>query len=216
MKNLQGRIEDWKGHSLSNFGELMLDDIFTVMKSDVDREYHVFLFEKIILCCKEALMMPSNGRKVNKSNSILKKAQAPSNFPSPQSGGQQKKNTALLLKGRIFLNNVTRAVPAPNRQSVGSTSTPYALEVWWRGDDDLEFFTLRCRSEEQMKQWEASINRLIAAAATRRASERTMARSHSHMSAVNSNVSFAFLIHSSLRLIKNSLYTALCLVLARL
>jgi cell division control protein 24 len=30
-----------------------------VTKSEVDREYHVFLFEKIILCCKEALLPPA-------------------------------------------------------------------------------------------------------------------------------------------------------------
>lgn len=44
--------------------------------------------------------------------------------------------------------------------------------MWWRGDDDLEFFTLRCRSEEQLRQWENQINRLIKEVASRRASER--------------------------------------------
>ena len=37
----------------------------------------------------------------------------------------------------------------------------YALQVWWRGDDDLEYFTLRCKNEEQMKQWESAITKLI-------------------------------------------------------
>jgi cell division control protein 24 len=37
----------------------------------------------------------------------------------------------------------------------------YALQVWWRGDDDLEYFTLRCKNEEQMKQWESAIMKLI-------------------------------------------------------
>jgi hypothetical protein len=50
--------------------------------------------------------------------------------------------------------------------------THYPLAVWWKGDDDLEFFTLRCRREDQMRQWEATINRLIKEAAQRRASER--------------------------------------------
>lgn len=48
----------------------------------------------------------------------------------------------------------------------------YPLAVWWKGDDDLEFFTLRCRREDQMRQWEATINRLIKESAQRRASER--------------------------------------------
>ena len=105
VASLEQRVEDWKGHHLTNFGELILEDIFMVMKMDIDREYHVFLFEKIILCCKE-VQPNANGsaRKSNKSNSILKKQGAV--LPGG-SGPSRKKTTPLLLKGRIFLNNVT-------------------------------------------------------------------------------------------------------------
>lgn len=48
--------------------------------------------------------------------------------------------------------------------------------MWWRGDDDLEFFTLRCRNEEQLRQWEVAINKLINETAVRRASERPTPR----------------------------------------
>lgn len=106
VASLEQRVEDWKGHHLSNFGELILDDIFMVMKMEIDREYHVFLFEKIILCCKEVVQLPASGstRKGSKSNSILKKH--PASLPGGV-GPPRKKNTPLLLKGRIFLNNVT-------------------------------------------------------------------------------------------------------------
>ena len=50
--------------------------------------------------------------------------------------------------------------------------THYPLAVWWKGDDDLEYFTLRCRREDQMRQWESAINRLIRESAQRRATER--------------------------------------------
>ncbi|KAJ7725854.1 hypothetical protein DFH07DRAFT_248202 [Mycena maculata] len=178
VKSLHTRVDDWKGHHLENFGELLLDDIFVVTKSDIDREYHVFLFEKIILCCKEALGAPPNGRKVSKSNSILKKQSAPPALSLPGGVGQpQKKNTPLLLKGRIFLGNVTQAVPVSPRNSTSSAvPTQYPLAVWWKGDDDLEFFTLRCRREDQMRQWESQINRLIKESAQRRASERSMSK----------------------------------------
>ncbi|KAJ3989149.1 hypothetical protein F5890DRAFT_1488196 [Lentinula detonsa] len=175
VKNLQSRVDDWKGHHLENFGQLLLDDIFIVTKSEIDREYHVFLFEKIILCCKEALPPPPNGRKVNKSNSILKKQGTPSPLQLPGGFGQpQKKTTPLLLKGRIFLGNVTQAVPTANNRNSTSSGVPtqYPLAVWWKGDDDLEYFTLRCRREDQMKQWEVTINRLIREGAQRRASDR--------------------------------------------
>ncbi|KAF8844742.1 hypothetical protein BDN67DRAFT_977997 [Paxillus ammoniavirescens] len=182
VKNLEGRVKDWKGHHLSNFGNLLLDDIFTVTKSEVDREYHVFLFEKIILCCKEALQPPPNGKRGGKSNSILKKQ--PTTPATPVPGvPSKKKDTPLLLKGRIFLNNVTQAVASSPRNSIGpSTVNPYSLAVWWRGDDDLEYFTLRCRSEEQLKQWETQINRLIKEVASRRASERSISQFVAHNS----------------------------------
>ncbi|KAF9071665.1 hypothetical protein BDP27DRAFT_1418775 [Rhodocollybia butyracea] len=179
VKNLQSRVDDWKGHHLENFGQLLLDDIFIVTKSEIDREYHVFLFEKIILCCKEALPPPTNGRKVNKSNSLLKKQGTPSPLQLPGGFGQtQKKTTPLLLKGRIFLGNVTQAVPTGNNRNSTATGIPsqYPLAVWWKGDDDLEYFTLRCRREDQMRQWESTINRLIREAAQRRASERGFSR----------------------------------------
>ena len=114
VKNLESRVEDWKGHHISNFGTLLLDDIFTVTKSEMDREYHVFLFEKIILCCKEYIPQGPNGKKVSKSNSILKKPNTPTALVSPGGASSKKKSTPLLLKGRIFLNNVTSAVPKVN------------------------------------------------------------------------------------------------------
>lgn len=109
VDSLEARVEDWKGHHLSNFGDLILDDIFMVMKMDIDREYHVFLFEKIILCCKEVqpTQAITSGRKGSKSNSILKKQP----MYLPGGVGARKRNTPLLLKGRIFLNNVTHTRP---------------------------------------------------------------------------------------------------------
>ncbi|KAF8552506.1 hypothetical protein OG21DRAFT_1511371 [Imleria badia] len=182
VRNLEGRVKDWKGHHLSNFGNLLLDDIFTVTKSEVDREYHVFLFEKIILCCKEALQPPPSGKRGGKNNSILKKQPTPSIACAP-GVPNKKKDTPLLLKGRIFLNNVTQAIPSSPRNSIGSsTVNPYSLAVWWRGDDDLEYFTLRCRSEEQLKQWETQINRLIREVASRRASDRNISQFVAHNS----------------------------------
>ena len=125
VRQLEGRIEDWKGHHLANFGDLLLDDVFQVTKSEVDREYHVFLFEKIILCCKEALPLQNGRQKVGKSNSILKKqgAPAPLSLPGAPGGSSKKNTTPLLLKGRIFLNNVTQALPTSPRQSTSKSDS---------------------------------------------------------------------------------------------
>jgi cell division control protein 24 len=105
-----------------------LEDIFIVTKSEVDREYHVFLFERIILCCKEDTSGAgnnNNSKKGGKSNSILKKPQA--NGPSTPglANGSKKKMTPLFLKGRIYLNNVTEAKIV----SPGNLTSPVPLSL---------------------------------------------------------------------------------------
>ena len=88
-------------------------------KSDIDREYHVFLFEKIILCCKEAIIPPSRGSRGQRQ---LRK-QTPPSLSFPGGVGKVQKDTPLLLKGRIFLGNVTQAVPVPARASPSKGSS---------------------------------------------------------------------------------------------
>lgn len=55
---------------------------------------------------------------------------------------------------------------------LGATTPQYSLQVWWKGDDDNEFFTLRCRSEEQLTKWEGAIRRLIERTQARKGPER--------------------------------------------
>lgn len=136
VTDLEKRVEDWKGHSIATFGALLLEDTFLVIKGDVEREYRCYLFERILLCCKET----SAGKKTGKNISISKK-------PKKRSG-------TLQLKGRIFLNNVTDVVPS-------SRNGNHTLHVYWRGDQDQEFFTLRCRNEENLKQWFNSLSKLL-------------------------------------------------------
>lgn len=53
---------------MADFGELLRDDVFVVKRSDVDREYRVFLFEKIIIFCKEVVTLPNgNPKRGNKA-----------------------------------------------------------------------------------------------------------------------------------------------------
>lgn len=97
VRELTERVEDWKGHEVEKFGDLYLDDHFTVTKADQPREYHVFLFERMMLCCKE--VVPD--RKEKKTKSALRKDKGRSNTVP------EKKRLA--LKGRIFVSNINRA-----------------------------------------------------------------------------------------------------------
>jgi cell division control protein 24 len=94
-------VEDWKGHEVEKFGDLWLDDHFTVTKADSPRDYHVFLFEKMMLCCKE--VVPE--RKKGKNSTMLRKDKTASKGP-------EKKRLA--LKGRIFVSNINRATIIPS------------------------------------------------------------------------------------------------------
>lgn len=157
VKDLEERVDDWKGHNINHFGRLLLCDIFMVAKSETEREYHVYLFEKILLCCKEVL--PVSGKKNSKSNSLLKQKSA---------SLQKKAKTTLQLKGRIFINNVLGALVNSKMNAIlGTPGGQHCLAVWWRGDTEQESFSLRCKNEEQLKQWQTAIAKLIDDVATR-------------------------------------------------
>ena len=107
VEMLGQQVEDWKGHNLANFGELLLDDVAVVKRSNIDREYRVFLFEKIIIFCKEVPTLPNGNLTGGKNNPIWKRrnGQIPPNIHTTNSN---KTVTPLLLKGWIFLHHVTQ------------------------------------------------------------------------------------------------------------
>ncbi|KAJ7918215.1 hypothetical protein B0H13DRAFT_2438310 [Mycena leptocephala] len=78
VKSLQTRVDDWKGHNVDTFGELLLYDFFVVNKSDVDREYHVFLFEKFYSCAKKFRRTLRTGRHFMPRNTPLLLKASPS------------------------------------------------------------------------------------------------------------------------------------------
>lgn len=170
VKDLHTRVEDWKGHNIATFGQLHLSDVFMVAKSDTEREYQVYLFEKILLCCKE--LVPAQGRKGSKAkgraNSI---------------GSAKKSKTPLQLKGRIFLNNVTDAVAEQLPSSYGGVV--HSLSVQWKGDSEIESFGLRCKNEEQLKQWQSAVQKLINDVERRRLNGSTSAYQSESNSPVN-------------------------------
>lgn len=105
VRELLDRVEDWKGHELDKFGDLWLDDHFTVTKAGQPRDYHVFLFEKMMLCCKE-IVQERKDKKSAKNSSMLRKDKTASKSSIPE----RKK---LALKGRIFVSNIHRATLMP-------------------------------------------------------------------------------------------------------
>ncbi|KAI9814601.1 MAG: hypothetical protein M1827_003157 [Pycnora praestabilis] len=93
-------------------------------------QYKVYLFERILLCCKE---INPNKQK----NKIMG-----TNKPAVDKKGRLK----LQLKGRIFMQNVTETV---SLQKPGS----YTIQIFWKGDPGVENFVIRFSQENTMKKW---------------------------------------------------------------
>ncbi|KAI5788848.1 hypothetical protein DFH27DRAFT_486550 [Peziza echinospora] len=142
-EDLSSRVEEWKGHNIDQFGTLLLNGQFTVIKGDgkgdLEREYHIYLFQKILLCCKEVSM----SKKQNKTMSMGKK-----NLPAG------KKRTNLQLKGRIFMQNVTDIICI-------AKNGIYTLQIFWRGDPGVEDFVIKHRNEETLNQWKNMLQQQV-------------------------------------------------------
>lgn len=134
FEDLQSQVEDWKGHDPQQFGELLLNGTFTVVKADGknddSKDYKIYLFERILLCCKELYPSKQKGNLINL------------NRPSTD----RKSKPKMLLKGRIFMQNVTETL---SFQKPGS----YTIQIFWKGDPSVENFVIRFNNEETMKKW---------------------------------------------------------------
>ncbi|KAJ3103566.1 hypothetical protein HDU96_009219 [Phlyctochytrium bullatum] len=133
MKNeLIERVEDWKGLQPNEFGELLLYDKFPM--TDNDREYNLYLFERILLCCKDLGKSKRKSKKNDKDNS------------PPQ----------FALKGNIYINSIT-AVQDTSDVTIGV----FGVKVFWKDVVDMESFSLKCRNEEQVKLWKERLEKQV-------------------------------------------------------
>ncbi|RDA83938.1 hypothetical protein CP532_3647, partial [Ophiocordyceps camponoti-leonardi (nom. inval.)] len=138
LEGLLSRVDDWKTHRVESFGKLLLHGIFPVItgKSDQEKDYEVFLFECILLCCKEASATRNKDKK-DKTRSSGPKV--------------RNRNSKLQLKGRIFMTNVT---------DILTISKPghHTVQIWWKGDSGIENFTIKFLNEENMKKWATGLH----------------------------------------------------------
>ncbi|EGG08888.1 uncharacterized protein MELLADRAFT_115926 [Melampsora larici-populina 98AG31] len=86
VDDLINRIQDWKGHSLTDFGSLKLHDRIQVRKQSHSRDFLVYLFEEALLCVHEE----KQARPASTSGPIL--------------------SSRLRLKGRIYIRHMTAVI----------------------------------------------------------------------------------------------------------
>ncbi|KAL9115195.1 MAG: hypothetical protein Q9227_000989 [Pyrenula ochraceoflavens] len=139
------RVEDWRSLKIGTFGDLILFGTFTIQKGDSgkdsEREYHLYLFEAILLCCKGCKDPNQNKQKKlmggNKEKSSL----------------TAKGKPKLMLKGRIFLANITDIATFQRQGN-------YAIQIFWKGDAGVENFVIKYKNEDTLKKWDHTIETL--------------------------------------------------------
>ncbi|KAK3386070.1 Pleckstrin homology domain-containing protein [Podospora didyma] len=138
LEDLITRVDDWKNHRVDQFGKLLLHGVYTVItgKSDQEKDYEIYLFECILLCCKEITPAKTKDKK-DKTRSTGPKV--------------RNKNAKLQLKGRIFMTNVTDVV------AISKTGS-YTVQIWWKGDPGVENFMIKFQNEDVMKKWAAGLD----------------------------------------------------------
>ncbi len=128
------------------------------------QQYTIYLFERILLCCKEV--------NPNKSKDKLMGAQKDKKDKKDKNRPKEpNKNAKLQLKGRIFMTNVTEVLSLAKQGNAGNFSDfrflgagyspvtgSYTVQIFWKGDPGVENFIIRFSNEETMKKWYAGVD----------------------------------------------------------
>ncbi|PWY87592.1 Rho guanyl nucleotide exchange factor [Aspergillus heteromorphus CBS 117.55] len=141
VKDLAERVDDWKTLKIEAFGDLLRFGTFSVIKGDSakdsEREYHIYLFERILLCCKDI--------NPNKQKSKL-------NLGKDKPATTARGKARLQLKGRIYMANVTDVLCMPKPGS-------YRIQIFWKGDPNVvDNFIIRYQNESIMRKWANDID----------------------------------------------------------
>jgi len=146
---LNSRIDDWKGYNLKNFGELLYDANLLMIRREVEKEVHIFFFERIIICCKEIK------KERKKSISFSRKSNS-----SNRSSNNKTSNPDVMfqLKGGVPIGDIEGVVASFRHNT-------YQLKVFYKDyqSDELESFILVFLNEEPLRIWNTQLERLLEA-----------------------------------------------------
>ncbi|KAH7254364.1 Pleckstrin homology domain-containing protein [Fusarium redolens] len=136
VQKLQQRIQDWKGIDPDALGELILSKTLYVTKSSKTNLYHGYLFQNMLLLCKDARGEPTRDRSFYRSKSL-----------------SEQKQTMFLLKGRFHLRHILSVTPT-------SQHDKHVCEVQWGTDnsDGKSKFSLVFAVESEMRHWALKID----------------------------------------------------------
>lgn len=135
------RIQDWKGLHLDTNGPLLLDDLFSLVgERRPYAEYHVFLFNRMLLLCRPKETLPEEMSE--KEKKMLKKSQSsnavsvsimpptpntanPSAFFSGGAIASRRAKTPLSIRGSIYIRNILKLTPETSGTFLSRSSIIY-------------------------------------------------------------------------------------------
>lgn len=116
QKELVSRIVDWKDLDKVNLGNLLLNETFPVIMGDQNRMFQCYLFQRILICCRDDSLNGKDGKKSSKTISMSKRG---------KSGKLTRDSSVpakgpLILKGRLYIRDI-REIYIPQDRSTGIT-----------------------------------------------------------------------------------------------
>ncbi|KAL8968660.1 MAG: hypothetical protein Q9197_004761 [Variospora fuerteventurae] len=135
VHDLQLRVEDWKGHNMKQFGDLLLYGNFTVVKGEGTKPAE-----------RESDRLLQFLRSLPKMTQPLVKLRQLRGVPRAPVSLNGK--ARLQLKGRIFMQNVTDVL-----SFVRTEKSSYTIQIFWKGDPGVENFVIRFSNENEMNKW---------------------------------------------------------------
>ena len=113
-KELESRIVNWKEIDRAKLGNLLLSETFPVLMGDKERVFQCFLFQKLLMCCRDDALSGKDKRG-GKAMSMSKrgkngKAGRDSSVPA---------KSALHVKGRLYVRDI-RDIYIPQDRSTGN------------------------------------------------------------------------------------------------
>lgn len=158
VKKLYSRVINWKGYRIAKFGELLYFDkvfISTSNSSEPEREFEVYLFEKIIILFSEVIPKKSTSlslkkKQTNSGSSLTLNLTGSLNGSGSNAtaGGPEPK---LDLRGRIMIANLTQITP----------QGAHSLAITWESVKEQGNFILKFKNEETRENWSSCLQTLV-------------------------------------------------------
>ncbi|KAJ3369355.1 hypothetical protein HDU91_007276 [Kappamyces sp. JEL0680] len=122
-------IDDLQSLNPAEWGDLLLTDRFPMTANNEEQIYNIYLFENLILCCREGTRDAAKPRK---------------NKDSKMDG------VVCEIKGKIYATSISDVVDVSD-----ADTGRFEIKVYW--NEMEESFILKCRNIEQVALWKGRI-----------------------------------------------------------